>query len=170
MKKLIIALSATLLVLLILLAVLLLLPRSGIVAENPPTTPTTDLPTENTTPEPSTAPPTEATEIPTEEPTEPVTEPVFAPTYVNDTDPANWEIEWEIVDGETQVTSYQRSEPIFFEDGAYFTLPGVAGFHGGNYRTGANYGTANIVDGTITQLAKTNVNSFIADPDWAGCG
>ena len=170
MKKLIFALSATLLVLLILLTVLLLLPRPGMVAENPPTTPITDLPTEDTTPEPSTAPPTEATEIPTEEPTEPVTEPVFAPAYVNDTDPANWEIEWEIVDGETQVASYQRSEPIFFEDGVYFALPGVAGFHGGNYRTGANYGTANIVDGTITQLSKTNVNSFIADPDWAGCG
>ena len=90
--------------------------------------------------------------------------------FVSDTDPANWEMEWEIVVGDEEVTSFQRRDPIFFEDGDYFALPGVAGFHGGNYRTGANYGIANIVDGKITQLAKTNVNSFIADPDWAGCG
>jgi len=46
----------------------------------------------------------------------------------------------------------------------------VAGFHGGNHRTGANYGTANIVEGKITQLSKTNVATFIEDPDWSGCG
>ena len=166
MKKLVIALASTLAVLLVLLAGLLLWPRTEPAAEISQTVPATEA-TEPTVP---TEIATEEPVVPTEEPTEPVTEPVFAPAFVSDTDPANWEMEWEIVVGDEEVTSFQRRDPIFFEDGDYFALPGVAGFHGGNYRTGANYGIANIVDGKITQLAKTNVNSFIADPDWAGCG
>ena len=167
MKKMIIALSATLAALLLILAVLLLWPRSNIAPEDPPVISATELPTEPAKPDIPTVPPTE---VPTEEPTEPATEPPFAPAFVSDTDPANWEIEWEIVVGDEDVSSFQRQDPISFEDGDYFALPGVAGFHGGNYRTGANYGTANIVEGKITQLSKTNVNSFIVDPDWAGCG
>lgn len=166
MKKLVIALASTLAVLLVLLAVLLMWPRVELTAEMPQTVPTT----EPSIPEESIAETTEATVPPTEEPTEPVTEPQFSPAFVSDTDPANWEIEWEIVVGDEEVTSFNRPEPIFFEDEDYFTLPGIAGFHGGNYRNGANYGTANITEGNITELARTNVNSFIADPDWAGCG
>lgn len=169
MKKLVIALSITLAVLLILLATLLLWPRQELTAVTPETVP----PTEST--EPSTVPeePTEVTEettAPTEEPTEAPTEPTFTPNFTNNTDPTNWEIEWEIVVGDEEVTSFNREDPIFFETGEYFALPGVAGFHGGNYRTGANYGTVSIVEGNITELSRTNVNSFIADPDWAGCG
>ena len=163
MKKLIIGLTAILAVLLVILAGLLLWPRSSPVAGIPETPPPTTAP-------PETVPEAEPTMAPTEEPTQPDTEPTFAPCYVSDTNPANWEIEWEIVDGEETVDTYTREEPIFFESGDYFALPGVAGFHGGNYRTGSNYGTANITQGKITQLSKTNVNSFIAEPDWAGCG
>lgn len=163
MKKLIIGLTAILAVLLVILAGLLLWPRSSPVAGIPETPPPTAAP-------PETVPEAEPTMAPTEEPTQPDTEPTFAPCYVSDTNPANWEIEWEIVDGEETVDTYTREEPIFFESGDYFALPGVAGFHGGNYRTGSNYGTANITQGKITQLSKTNVNSFIAEPDWAGCG
>lgn len=170
MKKLIIVLSVTLAVLLTALTVLLVLPRSNTAADAQPTAPPAEPPAEFSEPKPPALPPTVPTEVPAEVPTEPAAMPVFAPTFVSDTDPANWEIEWEIVDGQTPVASYQRSEPILFEDGEYFALPGVAGFHGGNDRTGASYGTANIVDGKITQLSKTNVNSFITDPDWAGCG
>ena len=164
MKKLAIALAVILGVLLLVLAVLLLWPRAAVEvaapqAELPPETVATEAPAETV------AVPTEA---PTEAPTEP--EPVFAPYATRDTDPANWEIEWEIVDGEETVDTYTREEPIFFEYGDYFALPGVAGFHGGNDRQGSGYGTADITEGKITQLSKTNVNSFIADPDWAGCG
>ena len=166
MKKITIVLVVVLTALLLLLAGLLLWPRSA----TAPAPPQAATPPETTATEAPTKEPAEPETIPTEEPTEPETVPVFAPASTSDTDPANWEIEWEIVDGEEQVTSYNREDPIFFENGDYFALPGVAGFHGGNHRTGASYGTANIVEGKITQLSKTNVNSFIAEPDWAGCG
>ena len=166
MKKLTIILAIILAGLLLVLAGLLLWPRASIETSAPQV----EIPPETVTTSPPTKAPTEATIEPSEAPTEPVTEPVFAPYFTGDTDPANWEIEWEIVDGEETVETYTRKEPIFFENGDYFALPGVAGFHGGNYRTGSNYGTANITEGKITQLSKTNVNSFIAEPDWAGCG
>ena len=166
MKKLIIILAIILAGLLLVLAGLLLWPRASIETSAPQV----EIPPETVTTSPPTEAPTEATIEPSEAPTELVTEPVFAPSFVSNTDPANWEIEWEIVDGEETVDTYTRKEPIFFENGDYFALPGVAGFHGGNYRTGSNYGTANITEGKITQLSKTNVNSFIAEPDWAGCG
>ena len=166
MKKLTIILAIILTGLLLVLAGLLLWPRASIETSAPQV----EIPPETVTTSPPTEAPTEATIEPSEAPTELVTEPVFAPSFVSNTDPANWEIEWEIVDGEETVDTYTRKEPIFFENGDYFALPGVAGFHGGNYRTGSNYGTANITEGKITQLSKTNVNSFIAEPDWAGCG
>lgn len=166
MKKLTIILAIILAILLLFLAGLLLWPRTSIEASAPQV----EMPPETVETIPPTEAPTEATTKPSETPTEPVAEPVFAPYFTSDTDPANWEIEWEIVDGEETVETYTREAPIFFESGDYFALPGVAGFHGGNYRTGSNYGTANITEGKITQLSKTNVNSFIAEPDWAGCG
>ena len=166
MKKLTIILAIILAGLLLLLAGLLLWPRASIEASAPQV----EMPPETAATIPPTEAPAEAITEPSEAPTEPVTEPVFTPYFTGDTDPANWEIEWEIVDGEETVETYTREAPIFFESGDYFALPGVAGFHGGNYRTGSNYGTANITEGKITQLSKTNVNSFIAEPDWAGCG
>ena len=166
MKKLTIILAIILAILLLFLAGLLLWPRASIEASAPQV----EMPPETVVTSPPTEAPAEATTEPSKAPTEPVTEPVFTPYFTGDTDPANWEIEWEIVDGEETVETYTRKEPIFFENGDYFALPGVAGFHGGNYRTGSNYGTANITEGKITQLSKTNVNSFIAEPDWAGCG
>lgn len=167
MKKLVIALAIILAVLLLGLAVLLLWPRTEITADIPELTEPTEAPTVA-----ETEPPTEAAEeltVPTEEPTEPVTEPPFMPAYVADTNPENWGIEWEIWDADTEVTSYSREEPIYFEDGDYFALPGVAGFHGGNYRTGANYGTADIQEEKITQLMKTSLGC-VSSADWMGGG
>lgn len=170
MKKVTVILAAALALLLILLTGFLVWERKPEAGSVPETAATLSTVAEITAPTDAVSDPTQAPTETAAEETVPVTEPAFSPIAVAGTDPANWEIEWEIVDGENEVTSYNRKDPIFFEDGDYFALPGVAGFHGGNYRTGANYGTVNIIDGKITQLSKTNVNSFIADPDWAGCG
>lgn len=170
MKKVTVILAAALALLLILLTGFLVWERKPEAGSVPETAATLSTVAEITAPTDAVSDPTQAPTETAAEETVPVTEPAFSPIAVAGTDPANWEIEWEIIDGENEVTSYNRKDPIFFEDGDYFALPGVAGFHGGNYRTGANYGTVNIVDGKITQLSKTNVNSFIADPDWAGCG
>lgn len=170
MKKVTVILAAALALLLILLTGFLVWERKPEAGSVPETAATLSTVAEITAPTDAVSDPTQAPTETAAEETVPVTEPAFSPIAVAGTDPANWEIEWEIVDGENEVTSYNRKDPIFFEDGDYFALPGVASFHGGNYRTGANYGTVNIIDGKITQLSKTNVNSFIADPDWAGCG
>ena len=108
MKKLITGLIATLAVLLLILVGLTIHSRSKPVAYLAETIPPTEPIAETTEPLVITEPVTE----PTEAPTEPATEPVFAPYCVADTDPANWEIEWEIVVGEEEVTSFQRQEPL----------------------------------------------------------
>ena len=114
------------------------------------------------------ASPTQAPTEPITEETVPVTEPAFAPAALSITDPANWEYEWKIIENDEVVESYSRDEPITFGDD-YFTLPGVAGFRGGNYRTGGSYGTVEMTEGTITELWKMNVG-FLQTADWIGCG
>ena len=176
MKRIIIALSIVLAILLLMLAGLLIVRHNADMAYVPPTEPTapptTEAPTEAT--EPPTAPPTEATEPPTEpetEPTEPPTEPepTIEAACVADTDPANWDIEWNIYQGDTKLESYNRETPITFERDSYFALPGVASFRGDQYRNNGAYGTANITEGSINHLWKMNVGGLDGG-EWAGCG
>ena len=163
MRKIIIALVVTLAVLLILLTALLVWERKPTATAPPETIPTT-APTEAPT-LPATEP---AVTEPVAEETEPPTEPPFSPAPVADTDPANWEFEWKLVVNDEEVDSFTREDPITFGD-EYFSLPGVAGFRGGNYRTNASYGTVTLEEGTINQLWKTSVG-FIDTADWIGCG
>ena len=96
------------------------------------------------------------------------TEPPFIVQAVTDTDPSNFNTQWEIyVDGELSA-HYARQEPIFFENAEYFALPGVSAFRGGHYRTDAGYGTADIQDARINSLWKTYVG-FLSTPEWGGC-
>lgn len=95
--------------------------------------------------------------------------PPFEPGKTSLSDPANWNFTWEILVDKEQVDSYTREEPIFFESGDYFALPGVASFRGGNYRTDASYGTADITQKTISQVYKGEVG-YLSDPEWIGCG
>ncbi len=131
------------------------------------TTLPTTLPTTSPTTQPTTEPTTEATTEPSTEP--PVTRPPFEPGYTEDSDPANWNTNWEIIAENTVVDSYQREQEIFFDGGDYFALPGIASFRGGNYRTDASYGTADITDASITELWWQTVGSA-AGPEWGGCG
>lgn len=126
---------------------------------------------------PSTTPPTEAiTEpetIPTEAPvvTEPPeTEPVqmFSPHCTELTDPKNWGIEWEIIVDDEFVEDYQRKDPIFFKDGEdYFDGDGIITFRGNNYRSGPNYGTAELGEGTMSHQWSHSVGDLNS---WSGCG
>lgn len=168
MKKTIIILSVAFALLLLVLCGLLFMTRTPA----PPaaeTSPATEQPTETT------APPTEATTAPTEPETEPEettepapTEPPFVPMAVDGTRAEDWEIDWRIIENDTVIESFTRQDPIFFGDD-YCQLPGIAGFRGGNYRTDASYGTADIQSGTIKQLWKMNVG-YLETVDWIGCG
>lgn len=173
MKKVVIILAVILAVLLLVLAGLLVFEdRIFEKAEIPETQPpAADVPAATFQPAPTeeVTIPTEEVTVPTEETVPPVTEPPFAPAYTGNSDPANWNVEWKVIDGDTVVENYSREEPIFFEDGEYFALPGVATFRGGNYRTDASYGTAHITQGTITSLWKMNVG-YLETVDWIGCG
>lgn len=162
MKKVITILAVVALILLLVLAGLLLV-SAGLMDQSTPTVVITTAPTTTA------APTTVATEPPPTE-TEPApTEPPFEPQMTADSDPANWGMTWEIMAGGEIVESYQREEPISFDEEDYFALPGVATFRGNNYRNAPSYGTADISSGTMTQLWKTYVGHQ-ADPEWGGCG
>ncbi len=110
----------------------------------------------------------EQTEQTTTEPTEPPI--VYAPEKTAQTDPANWSISWEIYKDGVKVDSYQRTEPICFgEDSDYFSLPGIATFRGNNYRNQTTYGSADIVDKTLT-TAWTAQTGTLEGGVWSGSG
>lgn len=164
MKKFAIFLSIILVVLLLSLAGLLMWNHRAESAAIPETIPT--LPDITKIPETTSAAELAQTiPVPTEPP---VTEPAFSPKAVADSDPANWNVQWSIIENDTVVENFTREEPIAFADD-YFVLPGVAGFRGGNYRTNASYGTVDITEGTITELRKINVG-FLDTAEWIGCG
>ena len=94
----------------------------------------------------------------------------FTAQNVKKTDPANWQIRWEIFEKGALLHTYDREEKIFFgapED--YFALPGVATFRGNNYRNSASYGTATVNEKTLTTVwtADTGV---IEGGSWSGNG
>lgn len=132
-----------------------------------PTPATTLAPTTTTA-----TPTTETTVPPTTQPPEtepPVTEPPFEPQMNTGSDPANWNTSWDIMANGEIVESYTRTEPISFADDNYFALPGVATFRGTNYRTDGSYGTAQVVDGSLTSIWKMNVG-WLSSSEWIGCG
>lgn len=114
----------------------------------------------------------EVPENTTTEPTEPPKQ--FLPEKTAYSDPTNWGIDWEIYNAGQQVTSYNRTHPISFEEPEeYFLLPGVATFRGNNYRSSATYGTADVVNETISLRWSTQTQSLAGgndDRSWSGSG
>ena len=113
-----------------------------------------------------------ATSEPTEEPTQEVTEPpvLFLPQKAESSDPANWDIRWEIFGDGQLLHSYSRQEPISFGDPEdYFSLPGVSTFRGNNYRNSATYGTAQITEKKLETQWSTSTGP-ITDSAWSGHG
>lgn len=126
-----------------------------------------------TTPPSDTVPTSEATEatVPSETAAQPAApDPLlsFHPHHTESSDPANWDIKWEIsVDGEV-TDSYTRESPIFFgEPETYYVYPGVSTFRGNNFRNDPTYGTVDISEGSLTQMWKIANRSLNG---WPGCG
>ena len=131
---------------------------------NAPHIETTDTPT---TTQSTTVP---ETEPPTEPPTEP--EPTLSPIFTENSDPANWKIKWSILEDNTEVDTFTRNEIINFGDAsAYSAVDGVISFRGDNYRTGASFGTADVVTKTLTQKWSSKIGSLQGkNGNWTGCG
>ena len=101
----------------------------------------------------------------TEAPTEPPV--IFAPAMTDLTNPANFGLEWDIIQDGQIVGSYQRAEPISFGDpDDYFALPGICTFRGNNYRNSATYGTANVSAKKLTRVWSHGIGQL---DDWGGC-
>ena len=118
--------------------------------------------------------PTETDPIETEPP-----EPTYSlgtVTHGDTSDPDSWIKSYDIILNDSIVDSYTRGENITFGDPtkeSYFALPGIATFRGDNYRTGSSYGTANIVENTMTAVWTRKVGSIAkgsASGAWTGCG
>ena len=138
-----------------------------------PSVPSTEKPSANETEvatshqtEPITTPPTEA-------PTEP--QATLNVTHAEESNPNNWGVKWEIALNGDIIKTYNRTEQISFGNANkenYFALPGIATFRGSNYRTGAVYGTANIVNKTLTTVWEKDIGSLSRPSGgaWTGSG
>ena len=115
--------------------------------------------------EPVTPPPVQEDPIVQTEPIE-----QLLPQMSADTDPAKWQIRWEVFDGGVIRPTYRRENPISFDDpSSYFALPGISTFRGDPYRSGASYGTATISDGSLKTL-WTQTTGTIKGGHWSGNG
>lgn len=132
----------------------------------PSTTANTTVTTVPTT-EPTTEATTEATTVP---PTEP--DPTYEAANTDKSDPSNWKVKWEIIQSGKVVDNYTRPETIFFGDASeYAALEGVFTFRGDNYRSGASYGTVDVINKTLSEKWQTKIGSLSGDNgNWTGCG
>lgn len=130
-------------------------------------------PTENPSVSETETATSQQTEPPTEPPTEP--QPTLNVTQTEESDPKNWGVKWEIVENGDITKNYSRKELITFGNPnreGYFALPGIATFRGDNYRTGAVFGTASIVNKSLTTVWEKDIGS-LARPSggaWTGSG
>lgn len=109
--------------------------------------------------------------VPTQPPT-PTPEPELSadlvPHYVDATNPANFGFIIDIMNDGTEVETYQSDANITFGKGDEYTeLEGVITFRGNNYRDAASFGTADIVNETLT-LINTKTTGSIGS--WGGSG
>ena len=127
-----------------------------------------DMPADDFTPTQPTT--TEATAIPeetipTEAETEPITEPttepepeiVFAPCKTEASDPANWDINWQILPADGSDSYVSETEVVFGEPDNYYPMAGVTTFRGNNHRTGSSYGSVEITEEKLSVAKKHGV-------------
>ena len=122
---------------------------------------------------PETAPPdeplvTDPPEVTVEDPTDPPVLPVLSPAATENSDPANWNVKWQLqVDGKS-VSSYESEDTYNFTWGsAFYSLPGVPTFRGDNYRSGSAYGTATVTEETLTEIWSRDIKELNG---WPGVG
>ena len=121
-------------------------------------------------PDPDVPPENEDPEDPTDDPPPVIVkpDPTLSPAYTSNSDPANWGIKWEIITGGAVVESYTRPESISFGNAKDYTaLEGITTFRGDNYRSGATYGTANVVSEALATKWSRNIGSLNG---WTGSG
>ena len=110
---------------------------------------------------------------PTTAPIVPTTPTLANPHKTENSDPNNWNIKWEINVNGSFVNSYNRTESIQFGSGnSYFSLPGIAGFRGNNYRNGATYGTVNVANKKLTTVWEQTISALpkASSGAWTGAG
>lgn len=124
--------------------------------------------------EPSTQAPTTIPEEPDEPIVEPEPEPEPKPTQklspvrTEASDPANWDVDWDLLVGSQVVDSFQREETINFGTAEeYYRFPGISTFRGNNYRTTATYGTTNITEEQLEAIWNKSVGGL---DGWPGVG
>ena len=101
-------------------------------------------------------------------------EPTLTPSHIDKTDPKKWNIKWNIYQDNTLIENYTRKDPISFGDASkYSALEGIITFRGDNYRTGATFGTTNVVQETLTAVWESKVGALkkgTGSGSWTGCG
>ena len=110
---------------------------------------------------------------PTTPPSPPAPSFSTAPHMTDKSNPANWNVKWEIIAGGSIVDSYQRPSNIHFgQDSEYFALPGLSGFRGGNYRTGATYGSVQVTNKKLEAVWNRDISSLPkgGSGSWTGAG
>lgn len=114
----------------------------------------------------------------TSEPTEP-TDPEYHLTdvaAVEESDPSNWKVQWEVIADGKITANYSREETISFGNpliSSYYALPGVSTFRGDNYRSGAVYGTVDVQEEKLTDLWSQDIGSLAKGTGsgvWTGTG
>ncbi len=101
---------------------------------------------------------------------EPFPEPEYeiVTSYSEKSDPANWGVEWEILQNGNVVEEFARDEEINFAHAAkYYPFEGVSTFRGNNYRNDPAYGTADITEEELEIMWKNPIGSL---GEWSGCG
>ncbi len=119
----------------------------------------------------------EPTPVPTPEPTpEPTPTPKFdIPHAVSESNPANWGYTTNVEVNGAQVSSYQRTEPIHFEEGYKYTgVDGIVTFRGNNYRSTAAYGSvSSSISGKLSKMWNFETGSMLkpsGSGTWSGSG
>lgn len=119
--------------------------------------------------EPSSETPSEeSTEPSTEPPTEPPVLPVLSPEKTENSDPANWNVKWQLQSNGVSVSSYESPDTYNFTWGSdFYPLPGVPTFRGNNYRTGSAYGTAVVNEEVLVETWSRDIKEL---DGWPGIG
>ncbi|MBQ3094487.1 MAG: hypothetical protein IJC52_04870, partial [Clostridia bacterium] len=97
----------------------------------------------------------------------------FSPAKTADSDPAKWDIRWDVLQGNQTLETFTRPQAITFSGEEYFALNGIATFRGNSRRTSATFGTAAVTDETVDPIWNVESSSLAASGGgsyWTGSG
>lgn len=131
--------------------------------------PVPSLPPQTTSPSTHPADSAPETQPPeTTQETQPQIRYTLEPVRTQANDPANFGVNWEIIEDGQIVDSFTRETPISFGMGEdYFALNGIATFRGNNYRNTSTIGTATVENATLEKVWTRSLGSLNS---WSGSG